>query len=303
MTDELTQDAATPPAGATPPAAAATPPAADTPIPVPTRMRLLAALANVVLPPLGHVLLGRALRGVVLWLAIVIAGALVAGLVIAVPGIATLVLGSILALAMILALPVDAFVRAGAPRPRRYRRAFVYLLVAVASMVAGQVVTGVLRNTVLRAYRLPSGSMQGTLRIGDRFFSDRVFAGGWTPARGDIIVYTTDFAGREFVKRVIGLPGETIELRRKRVFVDGQPLAEPYVQHVDPNVVPDRDDFAPHKIPSGTLFVLGDNRDDSNVSRFMGPVPIARVKGRARVLYWSSDSTGRVRWERIGRRL
>jgi len=130
-----------------------------------------------------------------------------------------------------------------------------------------------------------------------------VIAGGWTPARGDIIVYTTDFAGREFVKRVIGLPGETIELRRKRVFVDGQPLAEPYVQHVDPNVVPDRDDFAPHKIPSGTLFVLGDNRDDSNDSRFMGPVPIARVKGRARVLYWSSDSTGRVRWERIGRRL
>ncbi|MFN3921283.1 MAG: signal peptidase I, partial [Caldimicrobium sp.] len=109
----------------------------------------------------------------------------------------------------------------------------------------------------------------------------------------------------DFIKRVIGLPGDTIEIINKKVFVNGKPLKEPYVQFSDKEIYPKeispRDNFGPIKVPPGQLFVLGDNRDQSYDSRFWGFVPISSLKGKALIIYFSWDSEkGSIRLRRIG---
>ena len=115
--------------------------------------------------------------------------------------------------------------------------------------------------------------------------------------------------------RVIGLPGETVEIRQKVVLIDGRPLREPYAEFLEPPVAlaePSagyrpgslQDDWGPEVVPANSYFVLGDYRDNSRDSRFWGFLPWADLLGRPTVVYWSQDpSQGRVRWERIGRRL
>ncbi len=116
--------------------------------------------------------------------------------------------------------------------------------------------------------------------------------------RGDVVVFKfPEDPRRDFIKRVIGLPGETVEIRDKRVLVDGRLLDEPYAFHSDDRVWPDRagvpergrrrDHLAERVVPAGSYFVMGDNRDDSNDSRFWGPIPGSNVVGRAMFVYWS----------------
>ena len=149
--------------------------------------------------------------------------------------------------------------------------------------------------------------------------------------RGDIVVFRfPEDPRRDFLKRVIGLPGETVAIRNKRVYVDGRLLDEPYAFHADDRVWPDdpsipedgrrRDQLAARTVAPGTYFVMGDNRDDSNDSRYWGAVPAGHIEGRALFVYWSlvprgSDATAgpaailrlpldlfrRARWDRLFR--
>jgi signal peptidase I len=130
--------------------------------------------------------------------------------------------------------------------------------------------------------------------------------------RGDIIVFKyPEEPERDFIKRVIGLPGETIELRKKRVLIDGTQLDEPYVQYLSP---PDQDDgdefdvrvqYGPVTVPPGHFFMMGDNRDNSQDSRYWGFLPQEYVKGRALFVYFSfgegdlAEAVSGVRWGRI----
>jgi len=142
--------------------------------------------------------------------------------------------------------------------------------------------------------------------------------------RGDILVFKfPEDPRRDFIKRAIGLPGETIEIRDKTVFVNGRLLEEPYAVHTDTRTWPDdprvpeqerrRDQLASLRVPEGSVFALGDNRDHSDDSRDWGPVSIQNVKGRALLVYWSlrpadgpargpvpwlADLPGRLRWSR-----
>jgi signal peptidase I len=178
------------------------------------------------------------------------------------------------------------------------------LLLAIAVLAASEGVKVVIRFEA-RAYRIPSASMSPTLLVGDFLYAEMATYRAQLPGRGDVVIYR--YPGNpalEYVHRVVGLPNETIEVRNKQVFIDGLPLDETYVHHDDPAMWPSergpRDQFGPFRIPADAVFVMGDQRDNSNDSRFWGPLRVTRIRGLARVLYWSWDG-GTPRWERIGR--
>ncbi len=167
------------------------------------------------------------------------------------------------------------------------------------------------RAFVLQAFKIPTPSMERNLLVGDHILVNKfAFAPvafeserRWLPVRrirrGDVVVFR--FPGdpqRDFIKRAIGLPGDRIEIRAKVVLVNGEPIAEgAYTFFTDPETSPDnpfldesiarRDHYGPTTVPEGHYFFLGDNRDNSNDSRFWGPVPTSYVKGRAFIVYWS----------------
>ncbi|NPA38964.1 MAG: signal peptidase I [Thermodesulfobacteria bacterium] len=176
-----------------------------------------------------------------------------------------------------------------------------------------------IRTFIVQAYKIPSGSMIPTLLVGDYILVNKLAYGirnpfkndyivMWSkPHRKDVVVFTYPLNKKlDFIKRVIGLPGDTIQIINKKVYVNGKPLNEPYVQHTDKNVYPagvsPRDNFGPVKVPPGDVFVMGDNRDESYDSRFWGFVPIKYIKGKALIIYFSWDPKRfRIRFNRIGK--
>ncbi len=198
------------------------------------------------------------------------------------------------------------------------------------------------RTFLFQAFEVPSASMEKSVLTGDRLLVNKfVFGRVGRPRasglperavwRGDVLVFRYPLdPRRDFIKRVVALPGETVAIRNKRVFVDGRLLDEPYAFHADDTVWPDdasiaeehrrRDQMPPTLVPEGSYFVMGDNRDDSSDSRYWGPVPAGNVLGRALFVYWSfrprpSDAPSgpaaiarwpleamrRARWDRIFR--
>ncbi len=177
-----------------------------------------------------------------------------------------------------------------------------------------------IRTFFVQAFKIPSGSMINTLLIGDHILVNKMAYGiknpitrnSWVefdhPERGDVIVfiYPVD-RSKDFIKRVIGAAGDVIEIKDKKVFVNGKLFKEPRgVQHTDKRILPakfqPRDNFGPVRVPEGHLFVMGDNRDQSFDSRFWGFVPLRDVKGKAFIIYWSWDSEHfRPRLNRIGK--
>ncbi len=176
-----------------------------------------------------------------------------------------------------------------------------------------------IRTFIVQAYKIPSGSMIPTLLVGDYILVNKLSFGikdpfknkfiyfRRLPRRQEVVVFAYPLNPKvDFIKRVIGLPGDTIEIVNKKVYVNGKLLKEPYVIHTDPNVYPrnisPRDNFGPVKVPPGELFVMGDNRDQSYDSRFWGFVPVQNLKGSAMIIYFSWDSKHhRIRFNRIGK--
>ncbi|WP_068550771.1 signal peptidase I [Thermosulfidibacter takaii] len=172
----------------------------------------------------------------------------------------------------------------------------------------------IIRALFIQAFRIPSGSMIPTLLIGDHLLVEKVSYRFRKPKRFEIIVFKFPLNRKvDYIKRVIGLPGDTVKIVNKQVYVNGKKLNEPYVQHTDPAVLPadvsPRDNFGPVKVPEGHLFVMGDNRDNSYDSRFWGFVPEKDIVGRAFIIYFSCDSKSffslrcltHIRWRRIGK--
>lgn len=164
---------------------------------------------------------------------------------------------------------------------------------------------------VFEAFDIPTSSMEPALLPGDHILVDK-FAhaprkGPWAAllpyrdvARGDVLVFRSpEEPGRDFVKRVAGIAGDTLSMERKVLLRDGAPVFEPHAVHRDPEVYGEesgapeslrrRDGFPPRTLGPETLFLLGDHRDDSRDSRFWGPLPARLVKGRAVLVYWSYE--------------
>ncbi|PIE71695.1 MAG: signal peptidase I [Deltaproteobacteria bacterium] len=176
-----------------------------------------------------------------------------------------------------------------------------------------------IRTFIVQAFKIPSGSMKETLLIGDHIlvnkfiygikipFADKILVPLSNPKRDDIIVFKyPEDPKKDFIKRVIGLPGDVIEIRNKQLIINGNVQETPsYAVYKDNKVIPavfsTRDNFGPFTVPEASLFVMGDNRDNSHDSRFWGVVPRRSVKGKAFMIYWSWNSEAKwVRWKRIG---
>ena len=188
------------------------------------------------------------------------------------------------------------------------------------ALIVAFLIAMVIRAFILQAYRIPSSSMEDTLLKGDHILATK-FTYGLTmplttkkiwgadkiPSRGDIIIFTFPVNHEmDFVKRVIGLPGDVIEVRDKKVYVNGKPHEIPQEKYTDPftlNQGPGkvRDFFGPFTVSPGHIFAMGDNRDQSYDSRFWGQVPIENIKGRAFIIYfsWTSEKPW-IRYWRIG---
>ena len=187
------------------------------------------------------------------------------------------------------------------------------------ALVMAIVLALVIRTFVVQAFKIPSGSMLPTLEVGDHLLVNKFIYGVripylgkrlfefHEPQRNDVIVFIyPEDRTKDFIKRVKGLPGDTLEIRNKVVYINGKRDEDPYA-YFSPNSGSNRsprDNFGPIVIPPGQVFVMGDNRDHSHDSRFWGTVPIPEILGKAFLLYWSWDSEHfRPRWGRIGMRI
>lgn len=197
------------------------------------------------------------------------------------------------------------------------------------AVIVALVLALLIRTFFIQAFKIPSGSMEDTLLIGDHIIVSKFSYGLQVPRpakvkimgsevpfletrlvtawggieRGDVAVFR--FPGdrsKDYIKRIVGLPGDKVEVRDKKIFVNGQKWEDPYGvnkgglygEEVEKNVT-----FGPYTVPVGTVFAMGDNRDRSYDSRYWGPVPIEDIKGKALMIYWSWDRDSN--WVRFGR--
>ena len=194
----------------------------------------------------------------------------------------------------------------------------------VESIIWAFIIAMFIRTFFIQAFKIPSGSMEDTLLIGDFLLGNKMVYGIHipftkksiirfrTPEKSEIIIFISPYTRKYFVKRCIALAGDTVEVRGKEVYVNGKSLYEPYVIHRDlrefppvPNIDPVtyqrewargefryvggycRDNFGPVVVPKGHIFAMGDNRDNSYDSRFWGPLDVREVLGKPLILYWS----------------
>jgi signal peptidase I len=156
-------------------------------------------------------------------------------------------------------------------------------------LVSFTLVFGFVRPFVVEAFYIPSESMVPTLRVGDRVLVNKFIYRFTEPQRGDIVVFESVEGGREdLIKRVVGVPGDEISVRRGRLFVNGEPERERYVN----KKYPDSSSSAPTTVPEGHVFVMGDNRANSRDSRYFGAVPKKKIEGEAFLRFWPPDRIG-----------
>jgi signal peptidase I len=177
----------------------------------------------------------------------------------------------------------------------------------------------VIRTFIVQAFKIPSGSMEDTLAIGDHLLVNKFIYGSKIPftdsrvltirdpRQGDVIVFEyPEDPSKDFIKRVVGTPGDTVEVKDKRVYVNGKLYDSPYEVHKETETIPKeanpRDFKDPITVPANSYFVMGDNRDRSYDSRFWGCVSKDKIKGLAFIKYWSWDKDNfRVRFGSIGK--
>jgi len=189
------------------------------------------------------------------------------------------------------------------------------------SVVIAVILALFVRTFVVQAFKIPTGSMENNLLIGDHLLVNK-FVYGPAPTgfertllpigtikRGEVLVFKyPEQPDRDFIKRVIGLPGETLEVRQKKVYINGKPLDEPYTHFLtapagsafhEETSFDVRDQYGPVTIPPDHYFMMGDNRDNSQDSRYWGFLPRENIKGRALLIYWSYEAE-REEYEEAG---
>jgi signal peptidase I len=292
------------------------------------RSPVWAVILSVAATGLGHIYCGRMVKGLILFFAgfafapvIVLtarntASALVLGLV----GGSLLLLFGIFIYAVIDAGLLARRIGRGY-QIKEYNRWYVYLLFIVVGLSYPTNLASSIRENILQAFKIPAQSMAPGIQRGDRIFLNKAVYRIKAPARGDVVVFLyPDDRRLYYIKRIVALPGDTIEMRGNRVLINDQPLSyskpapgpalnfdpgstiqaleEDNHGHGYPILVDGARpvDLPKITVPHGTCFVLGDNRSQSKDSRTFGPIPLADVKGRVDYIYWPALS-----WSRFGR--
>ncbi len=188
----------------------------------------------------------------------------------------------------------------------------------IEAIVVAVILALFIRTFIVQAFKIPSGSMKETLQIGDHILVNKFIYGIklpflqttlisiTDPQRDDIVVFEfPEDKDKDFIKRVVGVAGDAVEVRNKKVRVNGVLQEGNYIVNSDSHIFPGnlqpRDNFGPVTVPAHSLFVMGDNRDHSYDSRYWGFVDLKAIKGKAFIIYWSWDKDNfGIRWRRIG---
>lgn len=190
------------------------------------------------------------------------------------------------------------------------------------------ILAALIKTFIIQPFKIPSGSMEDTLLVGDQLIALKFLYGTKIPFTskkilkirdprpGDVIVFRyPEDPSKDFIKRCVAIGGQTIEIKNKKVYIDGEIQELPgHAKIIDPTIYPKhigpRDNYPPFEVPQGHVFVMGDNRDNSNDSRYWGTVPVENIKGKAVLLYWSWNADSKkydvphiARWSRFMSRI
>jgi signal peptidase I len=270
------------------------------------RIPVIAAALSLLAPGLGQLYNGQILKGIILFLAILLIPTILflAGLQSHFIGLAAIF---IIAFCLWVFIIVEAFVAAKSKKEvilKAYNKWYLYLVIIL--LVNGTVfiprhLTTNFASQVLgfRVYKIPAGSMEPNLLIGDYLITDsKYFKKNELQRKNLVICQNPKDPSKDFIKRVIALEGEKIEIKNKQVYINDEVLSESYVVHNDANSdMAIRDNFGPELVPPSHCFVLGDNRDNSMDSRWWGSIPLRSIKGKPLYIYWAKDKS------RIGKKL
>jgi signal peptidase I len=304
------------------------------------RRRLVAALLNVLFPGSGHLYAGRTTAAF-----LVLAGVLLSAHLMVVVGLhpAPKPFGAVILWTIPLGLLAALFIsgwraasRAPSPFvPTRWNRWWSYCAFILVALLLLNINWLYLVRPQLRAFRNPSGSMEPTLLIGDFFYMAAGASARESPSRNEIVVFdSVEEPGLQVLKRIVGLPGDTLSMTQGQLYRNHAAVAEPFAvetdpaANLDPQMVeqvrgwqrgryltpmdsvrnPGLKDWGPFVVPTDSIFVLGDNRDASYDSRFYGFVPIGNILGRPKLIYYSFDALTKrpwpfltaIRWSRLG---
>jgi len=267
----------------------------------------LAAILSLLLPGLGHVYIGRIGTAATVY----ISGIILANCSMYMLAHSNLGQASVLLPILTILLFYVAVVGHATWLARRqsieytlrvYNRWYVYLVIVVFSALASDHTLPFVNN--LQAYKIPSEAMEDTLKVGDFLIADHHAYDSRPVEAGDVIIFIFPRDGMtKYIKRCIGLPGDTIEIRDKELTINGEPFALPeYAKFIDvsalgkahiqprgPGGVGGRDNYGPYVVPSDHYFVMGDNRDNSFDSRFWGPVHRDLILAKALKIHWSGE--------------
>ena len=248
-------------------------------------------MLSFITPGLGQIYNGRFKKGIILYLILLLVFVILTFL-----GLFATFFGAIIILLITLGFSVfiwldalfDAIKLKEVPL-KRFNKWYIYLVIfLIHAFVIQPVISSAIKKNIVRAYKFPSSSMEPTLFPGDYFIVDMKIYKTEKPKRGDIIVfeYPKD-PSKIFVKRVIGTEGEKVEIIRNKIYIEDQLIDDPWGHFTMSRS--STGDYGPVRVPEDSLFVLGDNRDNSQDSRFWGFVNIAKVKGKILYLYWGKD--------------
>jgi signal peptidase I len=264
----------------------------------------LAALLSIATIGLGHVYAGKLEKGVLFYIISFLLGFVCTFALIHLSFPFSFILFFFILSAIFIIVVKDSYNEAKeAPKPyiaKGYNKWYFYVIIyVVSSLVLVPITRALIRNNVVQAYKIPSGAMLPTIQIGDCVLVDKRHYNSDEIKRGDIIVFKyPEDQTRDFIKRVIGLPGETIEIKNQVVYIDGKRLKEDYVNQADEYM----SNMSLRRILPDSYFVMGDNRGNSMDSRVWGFLNKSLIIGKVYLIYWSSYKK-EIRWERIGKSL